>query len=130
MVQASRRMWKFALAERDADREWIPNPHQTGVIPNIQVSQEQLDRWMEFLDEVDALLEGRKLLPFWRNAGGKGVNLKRVFTEPRRFDLVLWVQGTAATPYLEDGTVTRQEFWERLQRTFGGNFIGFAIWWN
>jgi len=37
---------------------------------------------------------------------GPGVNLRRVFTEPREFDLVLWVQGTAAVPYLEAGEVT------------------------
>lgn len=130
MVRASRAMWKFALAERDADREWIPNPHQTGVIPNVQVTQAQVDQWAMFLDEVEALLEGRKLVPFWRNAEGKGVNLRRAIIEGRRFDLVLWAQGTAATPYLEEGVVTRREFWDQLQRTFGGNFWGFAAWWN
>ncbi len=40
------------------------------------------------------------------------------------------VQGTAAIPYLEAGTVTRPEVWQRLQRTFGGQFFGFAVWFN
>lgn len=130
MIAASRRMWKFALAETDDDYEWIPNPRQTGVIPNVRVTTEQVEAWHEFLDEAEALLAGRKLVPFWRDAGGRGVNLMRIFTEPRPFDLVLWVQGTAATPYLEEGTTTSGEIWGRLQRTFGGEFLGFALWWN
>ena len=76
------------------------------------------------------LLAGRKLVPFWRDAGGRGVNLRRVFTEPREFDLVLWVQGTAAVPYLEAGEVSTPEVWTRLKRIFRGEFLGFAIWFN
>ena len=45
-------------------------------------------------------------------------------------DLILWVQGTAAAPYLEAGTVTQPEVWTRLLRVFRGEFIGFAIWFN
>jgi len=83
-----------------------------------------------FLDEADEILAGRKLIPFWRDAGGRGVNLRRVFVEPREFDLVLWVQGTAAIPYLEAGELTTPEVWQRLQRIFQGEFLGFAIWFN
>ena len=89
-----------------------------------------IDDWHVFLDEAGALLDGKKLIPFWRGSDPKGVNLRRVFLEPSRFDLVLWVQGTAATPYLERGALTRPETWNQLQRTFQGNFWGFAIWFN
>jgi hypothetical protein len=58
------------------------------------------------------------------------VNLRRVFTEPRPFDLVLWVQGTAAAPYLENGPLTKPETWSRFQNIFRGEFIGFALWFN
>ncbi len=117
-------------AETDDDHEWIPNPRQTGVVPGVKVTDEMVKGWTTFLDEADDLLEGRKLVPFWREAGGRGVNLKRIFTEPMEFDLVLWVQGTAAFPYLEEGNVTKPEIWQRLQRIFQGEFIGFAIWFN
>jgi hypothetical protein len=50
--------------------------------------------------------------------------------EPRPLDLVLWVQGTAATPYLEKGELTKPAVWNRLTRVFGGEFVGFAIWFN
>ena len=62
--------------------------------------------------------------------GGRGINIRKVFTEPREFDLVLWVQGSGASPYLERGPMTKPEFWRRLMGTFRGNFIGFAIWFN
>jgi hypothetical protein len=89
-----------------------------------------VNAWHEFLDEFEALLEGEKLVPFWREREGRGVNLKRVFTEPKPFDLVLWVQGTAATPYLEKGTLTDPNFWRRLNRAYRGQFMNFAVWFN
>ena len=75
-------------------------------------------------------MAGRKLLGHWRVSDGRGINLSRVFTEPRDFDLVLWIQGSAAAPYLEQGDVSRREVWNRLQNVFRGEFIGFAIWFN
>ena len=82
------------------------------------------------MDEAEAVLQGQKLVPFWRRGFKEGVNLQRVFTEPRPFDLVLWVQGTAALPYLEDGEQTSPETWRRFQRVFRGEFLGVAVWVN
>lgn len=125
----SREMWKRVLAETDDDHEWIPNPKQTGVL-QVKITQEMVDSWGLFLAEMEGILAGKKLIPFWRDAGGMGVNLRKVFTEPRTFDLVLWIQGTAATPYLEKGPLSTPETWAQLQRVFQGNFIGFAFWFN
>jgi hypothetical protein len=130
MIVLSRESWKYYLQEADDDREWIPNPKQSTVIPGVTVNDEMVKGWMEFLDEADLILAGKRLIPFWREAGGRGVNLRRVFTEPTTFDLVFWVQGSAATPYLEEGSITKPEVWRRLQRVFRGEFIGFAIWFN
>jgi hypothetical protein len=130
MIALSRESWKFIVAETDDDCEWVPSPKQHTVMPGGSVSLEMVKGWLEFLDEAAALMKGEKLIPFWRSAGGRGVNLRRVFTEPRMFDLVLWVQGTAAAPYLEVGPVTNAETWRRLQNVFRGEFIGFALWFN
>lgn len=133
IVQA-RELWKFILAETDDDREWIPNPRQTGVV-GVKVSQEMVDTWLETLDEADALLKGKSLIPFWRgNDKDRGVNLRRVFTESQTVDLIEWVQGTAATPYLEKGTLTKfvdPRMGARLN-VFGSpsNFFGFGFWFN
>jgi hypothetical protein len=130
MLALSRESWRLYITEDD-DHEWIPNPRQTGVIPGVTVTEEMVRGWTtSFLDEADDLLAGRKLVPFWRDSGGRGVNLRRVFTEPSTFDLVLWVQGTAANPYLERGELTTPEVWQRLRRVFRGEFLGFALWFN
>jgi hypothetical protein len=147
MAAQSHLSWKRIRAETDDDHEWLPNPKQTGVIPGVTITEEMIDAWEETMTEMQAIFKGEKLLPYWRGAGTGidfnnvaysqtvGINLRRVFTEPTRFDLVLWIQGTAATPYLEsyqksgkppvDGAV-----FDRMVRVFQGEFIGFAIWFN
>ncbi len=125
MLALSRESWRFYMAEDDDDHEWIPNPKQAGVIPGVKITEEMVKGWtLTFLDEADDLLAGRKLVPFWRGSDGRGVNLHRVFIEPRAFDLVLWVQGTAAVPYLEQGELSTPGVWRRLQRIFRGEFLG------
>jgi hypothetical protein len=102
-VAQAKEMWKYILAETDDDNEWIPNPKQTGVI-GVKVTQEMVDIWLETLDEAEQILKGKKLIPFWRGKNAeRGVNMRRVLTEPRTFDAIEWVQGTAAQPYLKRG---------------------------
>jgi hypothetical protein len=132
VIEQSRLSWQAIQAETDDDREWIPNPKQKGVIPGVRVTQEMINGWHQFLGEAEQLLAGKKLIPhyFLSRDPGEGINLRRVFTEPRRFDLVLWVQGSGVAPYWEKGDLTSQETWNRFERLFGGEFIGFAFWFN
>jgi len=126
----SRKSWEAILAETDDDREWIPAPTQASVLgDNLVVDQARLDAWMQFLDEFDAIFAGEKLIPFWRGDKTKpiGVNLAKIFQQPQTFDLILWVQGSAATPYLEEGVLTTPEFWRQLTRAFRGDFMSFAV---
>jgi hypothetical protein len=128
MVRLSRENWRRILAETDDRNEWIPNPKQTGVLPRMRVTEDRVAGWQRFLDEFEALLQGKKLLPHYRF--DKGINLRRVFTEPRTFDIVLMIQGTAAVPYLEDGELTTQETWSQITDVFGGDFFRYFIWFN
>jgi hypothetical protein len=130
MVRSSRESWKLILAETDDEREWIPNPNQKTVIPETKVSPEMVKSWHTFLDEADQILDGKKLIPFWRSVLGVGVNIRRVFTEPKTLDLVLWVQGTAATPYLEKGPITSPDIWRGITASFGEDFLSYAFWFN
>jgi hypothetical protein len=118
------------VVETDNDREWIPGPGQASVVEGAAIDRDRLAAWRRFLDEAEAVLHGKKLIPFWRRGTDKGVNLMKVFTQPKDFDLVLWVQGSGAVPYLENGDVTSPETWAEFQRVFGGRFIGFAFWIN
>ena len=129
VVAMSRASWKSILAETGDDREWIPGPQQKhGVITSMPVTQEQVDAWLHALDDFDAALDGTKLVPHWRFA--QGFNLKRVFFEPHDFDLVLWLTGVGAAPYLEDGESLSSSDWDRWNRVFEGNMLGYAIWFN
>ncbi|MFO1021313.1 MAG: hypothetical protein U0903_11540 [Planctomycetales bacterium] len=130
MIDLSRQTWKAIAAETDDDHEWLPSPKQTSVIPGIHVTDEMIAGWGDFLNEAESLLNGKLLMPHWRLLPGKGINFKKVFEEPQMFDLVLWIQGTAATPFVEAGPITKPETWERFDRIFRGEFIGFAIWFN
>lgn len=130
VIRLSRVSWKAIEAETDDDREWIPNSKQSCVIPGMRVTGDMIASWQEFLDEADAILAGRHLVPHWRLAEGRGINLRRVFLEPKKMDLVRWVQGAAIVPYVEKGKCTDPETWRQLEQTFGGQFIGFAIWFN
>ncbi len=130
----AREMWKYILAETGDDNEWIPNPKQKGVL-GVKVTKEMIDTWLETVTEAEAVLQGKRLLPFWRgNQVGVGVNLRKAFTEPRTFDPLLWFQGTAAGPYLEKGPLTKfttPQLLNRINGNFGGyRFMGFAFWFN
>ncbi|MEM9809148.1 MAG: hypothetical protein AAF959_28170 [Cyanobacteria bacterium P01_D01_bin.56] len=129
VLALSHQSWDSILAEEDNDREWVPNADQTSVVP-AAVTGEQIEAWRRLLDEADAVLTGEKLLPHWRFDERRGINLQRAFLEPQFFDLVLWVQGGAALPYLEVGELAQGDTWRELIRVFGGNFTGFAIWFN
>ncbi|HEY1064511.1 MAG TPA: hypothetical protein VGE52_00315 [Pirellulales bacterium] len=135
MVSEAKEMWKFILAEADDENEWIPNPKQHSVV-GVNVTQEMVDVWNETLDEAGLILKGEKLIPFWRGEVlTRGVNFRRVFTEPRTFDLIEWIQGVGAAPYLEEGPLTKfadSEVGSRMSEAFGGpaNFIGFGFWFN
>jgi hypothetical protein len=144
VISLSRESWKLINAETDNDREWLPNPRQTAALGELRVSQQNLLGWQAFLDEADAILQGKKLLPFWRGIEGGamffdgnfpehpelGINLRKVFLEPTRLDLVLWLQGTGLQPFLEKGERTDAGAWRRIMNAFDGNFFLFMVWFN
>ncbi len=130
VLALSRKTWQAIEAETDNDDEWIPNTNQTCVLPGMQVTAEMIAAWQDFLDEAEAILAGEKLVPHWRLKAGYGINLRRVFLEPRDLDLVRWAQGAAAVPYISQGPRTDRDTWASIQRSFRGQFLGFAIWFN
>ncbi len=130
VVAQSNETWKWILAETDDDHEWLPNPHQTGVIPNVRVTQEMVTSWSSIMSEIDSLLKGETLIPFWRGSEPVGINLRKVFLAPEKLDVVLWVQGAAAKPYLETGRLSKGESWRSYMNAFGSSFPGFALWFN
>lgn len=129
VIALNKAMWKVIEARSDDDKVWIPGPKQKhGVIASMPVTEEQVAAWLGALDEFDAILDGRKLAPHWRFA--QGLNIRKVFFEPRPFDLVLWITGQAAAPYLEAGPITSGAQWSEWSHVFNDNFPGYAFWFN
>ena len=60
----------------------------------------------------------------------KGINLRKVFEQPQPFDLVLWLTGPAAMPFLDDGPILTGEEWGAVISGFEGSFGSYAIWFN
>lgn len=141
VIEQSRQCWERAQNEMDDNNEWIPNDRQTSVL-GLPVSREIVTAWTDVLDESQAVLEGEKLIPYWRKylggifqepefpSEGTGINLRKFFHEPSDFDLVLTLQGSNVEPYLEEGKLSTPEVWDELTRGFGGRFFTFAIWFN
>lgn len=129
MVQCSRKCWDLVLAETDDDHEWLPSPSQAGPF-GARITAEQIAGWRAVLDEVEAVLTGKRLLPHWRMKEGTGININKLVKSPPPFDLVLWVHGSAFTPYAEEGPVSSQARWRELTGPFGPGFVGFALWSN
>ena len=112
----SRESWRFILAETDDEAEWIPSPRQkNAVIPGAPVTQQTVDGWMVFLanstpssgQETGAAL-----------AACQGHQLPPRLPGTPAFDPVLWAQGSAALPYLEDGPMTERQTWNQIMGMF------------
>lgn len=128
VIALSRETWEAIGRETDDDREWLPGAHQTSPIPDMPVNEEVLAAWHEVLDEADLILAGEHLIPHWRFR--EGVNFRKIFEEPQTFDLVLWITGPAALPFLEPGVETSGERWERIDQILRGGLAAYAIWFN
>jgi len=128
-IVCSKICWKRVLAETDNDHEWLPSPQQTGPRGS-KITQEEIDGWMTVLNEVDAILAGKKLLPHWRIINGMGINVAKLVQTPPKLDLVLMIQGSTFAPYIEGGEVSDQTKWRTLIAPFGPGFADFALWSN
>lgn len=145
MIAQNRIFWNAVARETDDAAEWIPNARQTSAL-GLTVPQEVADSWQAILDEGDAVLNGETVLPYWRlqrkpsmalSGDGtgtqirtNGINLRRMFTDPAPVDLVLWIQGAGALPYLKQGRLANSRNWRNFSRLLGGDAPLFALWLN
>ena len=129
MISCSRVCWQRVLSETDNDHEWLPSPTQMGP-RGARITAQQIAGWQHVLDELDAILSGKKLLAHWRIKEGTGINVDKLVKSPPPLDAVLLIQGSAFIPYLEEGSVSDRAAWQALIQPFGSGFAGFAIWSN
>lgn len=127
MITQNRLFWERVATETDNHREWIPGARQESAL-GVALPPETGPVWLEVLADAEAALNGTKLIPYWRSAGG--VNLARMFTEPRPVDLLDWISGAGAVPYLEAGEMVTVESSDRFNTLFLGSGLTMALWLN
>lgn len=129
VISLNRETWALIEQETDDDHEWLPGPKQkSGVLPSFEVTPERIQAWLAVLSQFEAALDGKTLVPHWRF--DKGINLAEVFDDPRPFDLILWLTGPAALPYLRDGPTMSTGEWSQITSIFEGNFASYAFYFN
>jgi hypothetical protein len=135
MIAHNRIFWEKVEQETDDDREWLPNANQTAAI-GLAVTDGTALAWREVLDDIDAILDGELLIPYWRVArrpgsgGTVGLNFRRLMENPNDMDIILWIQGTAAAPFLEQGQLADMDAWGQFLSMTPGNSMLYAIWFN
>lgn len=135
MIAENKAFWASVMDETDNQAEWLPNPNQQSAF-GIDVTVETAEGWQSVLEEIEALLNGEALVPYWRfqksygASEGVGVNLAKYLQDPGDLDIILWLHGTAATPYLERGKLADMTAWNQFRRMTRGDSLLFAVWFN
>lgn len=129
MIADNRRFWAAVAQETDNAAEWLPNDKQQSAL-GVTLPPGTGAVWLSVLDDAEGLLNGTKLAPYWRQEGAAGVNIAKVFTDPRPADLAGWIQGWAAAPYLENGTLVNAQNWIAFEQMMGGEAMMLSFYLN
>jgi hypothetical protein len=133
MISANKEFWRLVALEEDDQAEWLPNPSQQSAF-GVPVTAEVAAGWQDVLDELESVLAGDALVPFWRveghNAASVGININKFLNAPGDLDLFLMVHGAAFAPYMEKGRVVDIDVLERFSELTGGQGGMFALWFN
>jgi len=120
MIAHNRTFWRELMAETDNDHEWLPNPQQTSPF-GVEITPEIAAGWQAVLAELEEMLEGRALIPFWRTppgdpaaSTGVGINLRKLLSDPGDMNVALLIQGAAVAPYMERGKLVTLNAWNRF----------------
>lgn len=125
VIAQNRAFWQLVAAETDDQAEWIPNDRQRSAL-GLTFPKGTAETWASVLDDADKLLKGELLLPYWRLGEDLGLNLRKLFLEPRPVDPVGWILGGSALPYAEKGPrITSQSLWA-FDRLMQGRGLMFA----
>lgn len=129
MVAQNRRFWALVARETDNDREWLPNDAQQSAL-GIAVPPGTGAQWMAVLADLEAILTGELLVPYWRVAGAGGVDVGAMFTRPAAIDLAGWIQGADAVPYLRAGPVADGASWRAFEEMMAGEAMLMSLFLN
>lgn len=129
MIADNRRFWALVVAETDNTQEWLPNDAQTSAL-GLALPPGTGTQWLAVLSDAESLLNGTALVPYWRVGDGAGVNIGRMFTDPKPIDIVGWIQGWAAVPYLETGPAVSADSWNAFADMMAGETMLMSLFLN
>lgn len=128
ITRLSRSNWQAILAETDDNRELVPSPRQTSLMPDAPVTEAVVEAWHAALDTIDEMLDGRLLLPHWRFT--QGFDLRAYFETATETDIVMLLAGQGALPFLADGPIADADSFAAANAVFGDDWPVFALWFN
>ncbi|MFT7594078.1 MAG: hypothetical protein ACI8R4_001396 [Paracoccaceae bacterium] len=129
MIAQNRVFWARLAEETDNDREWIPNAAQQSALP-LTIPPGLAESWQNILEDVEAVLEGKLLIPHWLLPYGYGISLPAYVNDPAPVALAGWVLGVDLYPYAARGPRLTSQSWEAFQRLTLGNAGRFALFLN
>jgi len=129
MIAENKTFWAGIEAETDNVNEWIPNPNQTAAL-GFDLPPEASMAWQVILGDVESLLKGDLLIPYWRLGTAGGVNMQKLFLDPPVFDIVTWIQGHGLLPYLQRGPVITDDSINQFDALTGGDIMLFSFLFN
>jgi len=137
VCELNRETWRYIRAERDDELEWLPNPKQKGVL-GLPVRDEMIDVWLAMVEELEGLLNGRKVIPasvvqFLYSPTKKGLSVRALLDDPP--DQIAWdeLRETGIREkYLDDtgqdvNVVSFIRVLNVFQNTLG---VAYAVWFN
>jgi len=129
MLRQNQVFWDAVLQETDNDREWLPNPDQTGAL-GVSIDAQTISAWQSILDDAQGVLEGRLLVPHPLLPEGYGINVSAWLDDPGPIDLIAWIHGRAVSKYVAKGPLITQSNWLAFRRLARGNARGLAFYFN
>lgn len=128
ITELSRKNWELILTETDDNRELVPSPTQTSLVPGTPVTEDTVMAWMATLDTVDQILAGELLVPHWRFK--QGFDLEAYFETADETDIVMLIAGQGALPFIKAGPIADAQSFAEANRVFGTDWINYAFWFN
>jgi hypothetical protein len=136
VAELNHETWKLIRAEQDDDHEWLPSPKQKGVL-GLPVRDSMIDGWLNIMSEFQAILEGKRLIPWYltgRNQETRALNLKTFLDDPpQKFAADGTMFQDLPDKYFSEGEYLNLRVLFSILRVFNDtpNFgVGYAMWFN
>ncbi|UYV36215.1 hypothetical protein N4R57_14445 [Rhodobacteraceae bacterium D3-12] len=129
MIAENKRFWALVAQETDNDREWIPNAQQTQAL-GVEIDPQMAETWQAVLQDAEAVLTGRLLIPHPLLPKGYGISLAHYEQFPTRLDILGLIHGVGLYEHAAKGPRISAQNWQRFNRMTNGRAGMFSLFFN